>query len=133
MVGNTAPYFGPTFQFELLAAGLGKLPIWWTFDSPDIQGNLGALSNTQITALNAAVAAHDPTKKFPSSTIAADANFQSLIGNFMTATPSQIQTYVNNNVTDLASAKALLAKILVIMQVGFTTGFAANMNSPMGN
>jgi hypothetical protein len=35
---------------------------------------------------------------------------------FATATPAQLQTYVQNTVTDLASAKTLLFKILLLIQ-----------------
>ena len=47
----------------------------------------------------------------------ADTDRQTLLANFLTATPAQIKTYVNNNVTDLASAKVLLQRILLLVAV----------------
>lgn len=52
---------GPTFGDELIAAGLGGLPIAW---SPD--GRIAGrekLTAAQNTALDAVIAAHDPSKK----------------------------------------------------------------------
>jgi hypothetical protein len=52
--------YGPTFGDELVAAGLGGLPISW---SPyDLSGREN-LTPTQNTQLDAVIAAHDPTKQ----------------------------------------------------------------------
>lgn len=55
---------GPTFSDEIHAAGLGGLPFAWSPDSGEINGreNLTAAENT---ALDAVIAAHDPTKLAP--------------------------------------------------------------------
>lgn len=45
----------------------------------------------------------------------ADVDLQDLLARLTAATPDQIKTYVTNNVTDLASARALLMKILLIL------------------
>lgn len=47
--------------------------------------------------------------------IRADAERAELLNRLKTATPAQIRTYVNNNVTDLASAKLMMARILVLI------------------
>lgn len=53
--------FGPTFGDELAAAGLGGLPIGWTA-SGSVSGR-EYLTDDQNTALDAVIAAHDPTKE----------------------------------------------------------------------
>lgn len=45
----------------------------------------------------------------------ADSDFSDLLNKIKDATPAQIKTYVQNNVTDLASAKVLFAKILLVL------------------
>ncbi len=47
----------------------------------------------------------------------ADTDYQDALARLKGATPAQIRTYVQNNVTDLASAKALLAKILIFLSM----------------
>lgn len=44
-----------------------------------------------------------------------DADFKDLFNRIQTATPAQIKAYVQNNVTDLASAKLLMAKMLLLL------------------
>jgi hypothetical protein len=45
----------------------------------------------------------------------ANANFQDLVNRLRSVSATQIETYVQNNVTDLPSAKVLLTKILLIL------------------
>lgn len=45
----------------------------------------------------------------------ADADYRDIIDRLHATTPVQIKQYVQNNVTDLASAKVLLAKILLLL------------------
>lgn len=47
--------------------------------------------------------------------IHSDADCQELTNRLAGASAAQIKTYVQNNVTDLASAKVLLAKMLLVM------------------
>lgn len=54
---------GPTFGAEVIAAGLGGLPFSWIPDGA-ISGRR-ALSKEQNAALDAVIAAHDPTKPLP--------------------------------------------------------------------
>lgn len=56
--------FGPTFANEIHAAGLGGLPFSWDPESGAVNGreNLTAAENA---ALDAVIAAHDPTKLAP--------------------------------------------------------------------
>jgi hypothetical protein len=44
-----------------------------------------------------------------------DVDRQELVERLRTATPAEIKTYVENQVTSLASAKVLLAKILLVL------------------
>jgi hypothetical protein len=46
-----------------------------------------------------------------------DTDFQDLLSKIQAATPAQVKTYVANNVTDLASARLLLTKILLLLTV----------------
>jgi hypothetical protein len=45
----------------------------------------------------------------------ADVDRQNLVQQIANATPAQVKTYVNNNVTDLASAKVLLMKLILLV------------------
>jgi hypothetical protein len=60
--------FGPTFASEIIAAGLGGLPIVWGDDGKITSSGLTA---DQQTKLQAVVAAHDPTKKIVPQSISA--------------------------------------------------------------
>src|SRR5947207_10084995 len=53
---------GPTFASELVAAGLGGLPIVWHRDKGIIEGR-DALTAAQQAALDQVVAQHDPNKR----------------------------------------------------------------------
>lgn len=44
-----------------------------------------------------------------------DTDRQAIINAIRTATPTQIKNYVNNNVTDLASARQMLMRILLLV------------------
>lgn len=44
-----------------------------------------------------------------------DSNRQAILAAISTATPAQVATYVNNQVTDLASAKAMLVKVVLLL------------------
>jgi hypothetical protein len=46
-----------------------------------------------------------------------DSDLADLASNIQTATPAQVRNYVINNVTDLASARLLLTKILLLLAV----------------
>lgn len=47
----------------------------------------------------------------------ADTTRQELLAQLQASTPAQINTYVNNQVTDLASARTLLKKILLVISI----------------
>jgi hypothetical protein len=50
-------------------------------------------------------------------TFVADTDRQDIISRLQTATPDQIKAYVQSNVTDLASAKTLLARTLLALSI----------------
>jgi hypothetical protein len=54
--------FGPAFVDELFAAGLGGLPFSWSAETGEITGREN-LTAQQNAALDAVIAAHDPTKQ----------------------------------------------------------------------
>jgi hypothetical protein len=60
--------FGPTFGSEVIAAGLGGLPICWGDDG---QLTSSGLTDAQQATLAAVAAAHDPTKKIVPQSISA--------------------------------------------------------------
>jgi hypothetical protein len=47
----------------------------------------------------------------------ADPNYQTMLAQLKSATPAQVSTYITNNVTDLASARAMLIKLALIVAV----------------
>lgn len=49
------------------------------------------------------------------ATFQSDTNRQAILAAIGNATPAQVASYVNNNVTDLASAKAMLVKITLLL------------------
>lgn len=59
----------------------------------------------------------DLTELLRPATIRRDPDAQDLLDRLSTATPAQVKAYVQANVTDLASAKLLLAKILLLLSV----------------
>lgn len=62
--------------------------------------------------------APDPVAVAAAQRIAAfqsDTNRQAMLAALTSATPAQVQTYINNNVTDLPSAKVMLYKIALIL------------------
>jgi len=106
--------FGPTFTAELKAAGLAGLPFTWSKDQGVIVDQ-SQLTPEQQAALATVVANHNSAALTNKLAIAADANLQDLQQKLINATPAQITNYVNNNVTDLASAKVLLTKIVLVL------------------
>jgi hypothetical protein len=52
--------FGPTFGDEIIAAGLGGLPLGWNADG--VLTGRDLLTPDQNTTLDGVIAAHDPTK-----------------------------------------------------------------------
>jgi hypothetical protein len=70
----------------------------------------------KIAAYAAAHAPPPPTpEQIRAETFNVDADRIEMLDRLRSATPAQIKTYVQNNVTDLASAKVVLAKILLIL------------------
>ena len=51
------------------------------------------------------------------ATFLSDTDYQDLLNRLASATPAQIKNYVANNVTDLASAKMLMTKILLLISL----------------
>jgi hypothetical protein len=57
----------------------------------------------------------DPIKVARAANFLADPNRQALITQLQTATPAQITAFITNNVTDLASARAMLVKFALVL------------------
>jgi hypothetical protein len=64
---NVGKQLGPTFVYEVIAAGLGGLPFGWTSNG-DMDGEQNLTPNQQAT-LAEVIAAHDPTKEPPTPTL----------------------------------------------------------------
>lgn len=106
--------FGKRFAYELEQAGLLGLPFTW--DAETDQLNDERLTPQQRATLAAVVAAHDPAAPHPEDVRIdahkADAGQQDLMNRLRTATPAQIDTWLLNNVTNLAQARTVLGHIL---------------------
>ena len=72
-------------------------------------------TDPQKTAAQTVVTNFDPTAPDLDDQFVSDTNRQNIVTAIQTATPTQIVNWVNNNVTDLASAKVVLAKILLLI------------------
>lgn len=94
----------------------------------DVSGESAAVRATAAALWTPAVvsayqAAHpwivpDPVAVAAAQRIAAfqaDTNRQAMLAALTSATPAQVQTYINNNFTDLPSAKVMLYKIALIL------------------
>ncbi len=85
----------------------------------DVDGYVGRKWKEAGSPIPQAYVAPDPTAdQIRAAAWLADADRQNLITQIANATPAQVKAYVNTNVTDLASAKVLLTKIILL--VGMT-------------
>jgi hypothetical protein len=76
-------------------------------------------TQAQRDAAQAAMDAFDYTAPTPTevreAAFATDADRIDLLNKLLAATPAQIKAYVQNNVTDLASARVMMMKILLLL------------------
>ena len=116
-VSHIMTALGPNFRCELETAGLLGLPFVWGADGTF--SGLENLTEGQSATLAAVVAAHNPATKTAKENrdlaFMSDADRLDLVTRLKTATPNQIKNYVDSNVTDLASAKVLLMKMLLAL------------------
>src|SRR5438445_12174124 len=99
----------------------------WTDKTTWIVDYDPAATTQQRTAATTAIANFDPVAQSNTLTTTAanlvahkasystDPAFQDMVSRLDNATAAQISTYVQTNVTDLASAKVLLTKILLVL------------------
>lgn len=110
---------GPNFWYELQAAGLLGRSFTWTPEG-EFFGREN-LTNAQNVALDAVIAAHNPNTVpaavLRQQALLADSQRSDLLDRLQNASPAQIRAYVNSNVTDLASAKVMLIRIMLILAV----------------
>lgn len=108
---------GPNFTKELEAAGLLGLSFSWGPDGT-LQFDPG-LSPQNVAAITSVYTAHDPATIPIEQTrlqgIRDDAMRQQLLTQLSTATNLQISQFVDNQVSDLASAKTMLKRILLLL------------------
>ncbi len=106
------PNFPPTNQHPLAARyTLGG----WIIDALNgapTQGELDVFRGVDAATLAAKQAEADRV-----AGINADAQRIALLNQLKTATAAQIDTYVDNNVTDLASARTMLKRIVKVLAV----------------
>lgn len=76
-----------------------------------IQAAQNVIATFDATAAQAAIAA-DAARD---AAMASDVDRQDILAKIATATPTQIKNYINNNVTDLASAKVFLMKLTLLV------------------
>lgn len=82
---------GPNFGNEVIAAGLGGLPISWGETDADM--NVADLTDAQRSILASIIAAHDPTKPVTITEVLS----QDLMAQFNAADAAKIQTAVATN------------------------------------
>lgn len=86
-------------------------------------GNLNTLTQAQQTTVASVIAAHDPLKESAVQTridtFMADSSRADLITRLATATPAQIDTWLQNNVTTLAQARTVLGAIIKVIALNF--------------
>lgn len=81
-------------------------------------------TQADMDAVSAVIAAHDPLAKLPETlkreayeAAKAEAKADAIVQYLRDHTPAECEQYVQNNVTDLASAKAFLKKVAAILSV----------------
>lgn len=108
---------------NLLAAAVGRT-VFVSIPRREDKSGWRVSANPPLTAQEAQAAqvvidAFDPAAPLPEKAredaLLADADRQDLIGRLATATPAQIKSYVDSNVTNLATAKTMLAKVILAM------------------
>lgn len=65
----------------------------------------------EYTAAVAAVEAEEANEATRDAAMVADVDRAAMVQQLRTATPAQIKAYINNNVTNLAEAKTMLARL----------------------
>src|SRR5262245_53965402 len=115
------PTLGASFGDELIAAGLGGLPLSWMMgaDSATIDGRAN-LTPAQNTTLDAVIAVHNPAtlpaRTVREKTFVADTDRAALIDKLKNANLAAIESYVRgvinaDGAVDLASSRACLKRI----------------------
>lgn len=114
-----AERIGPTFSEELVSAGLSGLPFGW-----DDKGNFygyDELSQEQQQGITAVLAGHNPNAltvvQQRTNTFKADPARVDMIDRLRNATPAQIDTYIDNNVTNLAQARTFLKALTKVLAI----------------
>ena len=111
---------GPSFGDELVAAGLGGLPLSWTLSTDATIDGRAALTPAQNATLDAVIAAHNPAtlpaRTVRENTFAADTDRAVLIDKLKNANIAGIESYVRGIINadaavDLASSRACLKRI----------------------
>lgn len=115
---------GPTIGAELKAANLHE-QVTFTIGGTDADMQSRGLTAQQQAALASLIAAHDPA-----AIPAADARAQTfraepdridLLDRLQTATPAQIGTWIDNNVTSIATARTVLKAIIKVIALDART------------
>jgi len=115
------PTLGASFGDELIAAGLGGLPLSWMTgaDSATIE-NRANLTPAQNATLDAVIAAHNPatlpTRVVRENTFVADPDRAALIDKLKNANLAGIESYVRgvinaDGAVDLATSRACLKRL----------------------
>jgi hypothetical protein len=105
---------GPTFGAEVIAAGLDGLGLYWSADTGNITGR-ESLTRAQNRALDVVVATHDPNKRPPQQFSPNDTAMQQFLNRAAGATWPQTLAFVQANVSNLADARVMLARLLYII------------------
>jgi hypothetical protein len=109
---------GPTFVSELQAAGLDPIALRtsWNMETGEPYGEL---TPAQRTTWDTVLAAHNPANKTSEQTridgIAADADVQDIVNRLKNNDVAAIKSYLQNNITDLASARQAIIRLYLIV------------------
>lgn len=119
------------FDFRAIAMSAGSV-IGPRFDPTVLDGSQGFLVVVDVSqaALDAAIAAFNVTAYQQAKTAAAtrrsdivnDPLRSGLLNQLNTSTAAQISTFVDNNVTDIASAKTMFKRILLMIALDVRSG-----------
>jgi hypothetical protein len=88
----------------------------------DIDGHAGRRWQLEGSPVPAPYVAPPPTEgELRNAAFDADVDRQNMVSAITNATPAQIKNYVNNNVTDLASARLMITRLTLLVAKSLRT------------
>jgi hypothetical protein len=109
IIEHLRPGARSNIDYRLQDDGNGWYIATWSHNS--VQPTAQEIAGVDLIALGRQIEA----TSIRNESFASDSERQELLARLHTATPVQIKNYVENNVTSLATAKTLLAKVLLVL------------------